>query len=66
MPSIDTNHGGEAEERSKERRTQWIAAISRDVLAKQILKMIVFVAVISSQVSQQKTLIGSMLSGCQR
>lgn len=38
VPSIDTNHGEEAEERSIERRTQWIAAISRDDLTEQILK----------------------------
>ena len=38
MPSIDTNHDEEAEARSIERRTQWIAVISRDDLAEQILK----------------------------
>ena len=38
VPSIDTNHGEEAKERSIERRTQWIAAISRDDLTEQILK----------------------------
>ena len=38
MPSIDTNHGEEAEELSLERRTRWIAAISRDDLTEQILK----------------------------
>ena len=38
VPSLDTNHGEEAEEHSIERRTQWIAAISRDDLTEQILK----------------------------
>ncbi|KAK2564273.1 hypothetical protein P5673_012528 [Acropora cervicornis] len=38
VPSIDTNHGEEAEELSLERRTRWIAAISRDDLTEQILK----------------------------
>ena len=38
VPSIYTNHGEEAEDRSMERRTQWIAAISRDNLTEQILK----------------------------
>lgn len=38
VPSIDTNHGEETEERSIERRTQWITAISRDDLTEQILK----------------------------
>ena len=38
VPSIITNHGEEAKERSIERRMQWIAAISRDDLTKQILK----------------------------
>lgn len=38
VPSIVTNHGEEAEELSLERRTQWIAAISRDDLTEQILK----------------------------
>ena len=61
--SIDTNHGEEAEELSFERQTQWIAAISRDDGANP--EKSVFVAVISSQVGQQKTLISSMLIGCQ-
>ena len=38
VPSIITNDDEEAEERSIERRTQWIAAISRDDLTEQILK----------------------------
>ena len=38
MPSIDTNYGKEAEERSIERQTQWIAVVSRDHLTEQILK----------------------------
>ena len=38
VPSIITNQGEEAEERSIERQTQWIAAISRDDLTEQILK----------------------------
>ena len=35
VPSIDSNHGEEAKERSIERRTQWIA---RDELTKKILQ----------------------------
>ena len=65
VPSIDTNRGEEAEERSIERRTQWIAAISRDDLTEQILKNDRVCSRFSSWVSQQKTLIGSMLTGCQ-
>ena len=38
VPSIDTNYGKEAEERSIERQMQWIAAVSRDHLTEQILK----------------------------
>lgn len=38
MPSIDTNHGEQAEELSLEHRTRWIAAISRNDLTEQILK----------------------------
>lgn len=38
VPSIDTNHGEQAEELSLEHRTRWIAAISRDDLTEQILK----------------------------
>ena len=38
VPVIDKNHGEEAEELSTERRTKWIAAISRDDLTEQILK----------------------------
>ena len=38
VPSIDTNHGEEAEELSIERQTWWISAISRDDLTEQILK----------------------------
>ena len=38
VPVIDRNHGEEEEERSAERRTKWIAAISRDHLTEQILK----------------------------
>ena len=38
VPSININHGEEADELSLERRTQWIAAISRDDLTEQILR----------------------------
>ena len=38
VPSIDTNHGEEAVERSIERQTQWIAATGRNDLTEQILK----------------------------
>ena len=38
VPVIDRNHGEEAEELSIERRTKWIAAISRDDLTEQIVK----------------------------
>ena len=38
VPSIDTNYGEEAEERSIECRMQWIAAISSDDLMERILK----------------------------
>ena len=38
VPSIITNHEEETEERSIERRMQWIAAMRRDDLTEQILK----------------------------
>ena len=37
VPTIDTYHGEEAEMLSTERRTRWIAAISRDDLTEKIL-----------------------------
>ena len=38
VPSVVTNQGEEAQELSKERRSRWISAISRDDLTEEILE----------------------------
>ena len=38
LPSVVTNQGEEAQELSKERRSRWISAISRDDLTEEILE----------------------------
>ena len=38
VPSVVTNQGEEAQELSKERRSRWVSAISRDDLTEEILE----------------------------